>query len=271
MSVASKKLLVVFGGEGTLWFQLTKKDRKPSEGHLVTKGKGKSVVVLRPGVRDVLDRIVLAGHSIALWSNGKAKAETPWLEPIFGKELREKFKFTWFAERSTTVWKDDDKADVKESAIVAASYPEYGYKRTLFVDHDYIAHCASLPGNLLLVNRFEGKHPDVFMENWVWPMMKALEEFLEKGGTSVPQFFLSTKRPREQELVEDLRRNKKKHLDLAVSLQKNAEAERKIWEDTLDAEFPKWRDTAYDNTDMEKIVPVIPGELISVHELDLSC
>jgi hypothetical protein len=49
----------------------------------------------------------------------------------------------------------------------------------------------------------------------------------------------------------------------------NAEQERKLQEEVLDADFPKWRDGAYDDTGMDRIVPVIPGELLSKHKLDL--
>lgn len=82
-------------------------------------------------------------------------------------------------------------------------------------------------------------------------------------------------------MIEELRREREKDIKMTILLPKlfepdmstwvsNAEQEHKLQEDVLDADFPKWRDATYDDTDMDKIVPVIPGELLSVHKLDLS-
>lgn len=56
---------------------------------------------LRPRLCDVLGRIVEPGHKIAMWSNETHQREIIWMETIFGKELKDKFLFTWFANQST--------------------------------------------------------------------------------------------------------------------------------------------------------------------------
>ena len=270
MSMTKRQLLIVFEGEGTLWWRPTGKETATSE-DVVRKGppgkQGKQVLQLRPGLREVLGKIVEAGHAIAIWSNESSQRENSWLNYVLGSELRAKLLFTWYSNRSTVV----GTFKVKESSQVMATFPDFGYNRTVFVDHDYMSHSLSLPGNLLLVRRFSGQLLDIFLESWVWEMVTALEEFLEVPEQTVPQFFLHTKRPQEQALVEEMISHRGADLNLARGLKRlvtreckkfapDAEKLRKEQEDILDVEFPNWRDRPYNDTNMDNIVPVIPGE-----------
>jgi hypothetical protein len=200
-NTTAKSMLVVFEGDGTLWWRPGPKE-KP-EGDLVTRGK--HVVQMRPGLREVLTRMLESDVAIGIWTIEASNKVKQWLPDILGRAIFDRLLFSWFGNRTTGV---GNGVIIKESAQVAAAFPQYGYGRTLFVSHDYLNHCLSLPGNLVLVRPFTGTIPDIFLEAWVWKIVRIIQDewLAEPSPTStVPHFLFNTNRPAERACIEEIR------------------------------------------------------------------
>jgi hypothetical protein len=160
---------------------------------------------MHPGLREVLTRMLELNVAIGIWTIESAKKDKQWLLDILGKSIFDCLLFSWFGNRTTGV---GNGVMINESAQVAAAFCEYGYGRTLFVAHDYLNHCLSLPGNLFLVHPFTWKIPDIFLEAWVWKTVRIiLDEWLGTpfDSSTIPHFLLLTNRPAEKALIEELR------------------------------------------------------------------
>jgi hypothetical protein len=55
-----------------------------------------------------------------------------------------------------------DDIAMKDSLQVVAAYPEYGYDKTVFVDHSFVCTSTSLPENTLLVPEYVCRD-DIFL------------------------------------------------------------------------------------------------------------
>lgn len=122
------KMLVVFEGEGTLWWKLKSgKDIEPVGEDVQPEDvikRGKQIVQLRPGLREVLSRMLDSNIAVGLWTVEARQKEKAWMVDIFGKSLFDRLLFTMYSDKTSLVGRE---ARVKESALVAAKYPQYGY------------------------------------------------------------------------------------------------------------------------------------------------
>ena len=136
---------------------------------------------------------------------------------------------------------------------MAAKFKDFGYQKLLFVDHDYFSHASSLPGNLLLVREFKGRLPDVFLETWVWEIVKATVKYCSKPGITVPHFMFNTKRPRASGLIAELIASSPKVIAMADTARALVDAGMTKWhpdsltarkdqEAWLNVEVPHWRE-----------------------------
>ena len=188
IKAGSKKMLIVFEGEGTLWNK-SKVGLTEDDGDSVTRGK--QVARLRPGCRDLLKKLFELNCAVAIWTTQTKRSAQPWLEAIFG-EISAKFEFKWYREDCYIVERDD--LAVKDTLQVIAAYPDYGFDRTLFVDHNFVSSATSCPGNTLLVPEYDYRD-DVFLDEWVFELVKLMLDHLGGEGT-IPEFFFGTRRPR---------------------------------------------------------------------------
>jgi hypothetical protein len=270
------RMLVVFEGEGTLWWRLKSgKDIEPVGEDVRPEDvikRGKTILQLRPGLREVLSKMLDSNIAIGFWTVEARQKEKAWMVDIFGKSLLDRLLFTWYADKTSLVGRE---ARVKESAVVAAKFPQYGYSRTLFVDHDFMSHAMSLPGNLLLTGRFSGCLPDVFLESWVWEMVKVMLDWLEKPSvtSTIPHFLLSTNRPADQAQIEYACHSYWQQLKLGASCRPLVDREieshapgaieaRLLQQSELDTHWPTWRDVPYKNATLAKLKPVVPGDIL---------
>jgi hypothetical protein len=277
-TIDKKRLLVVFEGEGTLWCKVKGKDRA-ADG--VYRTRTKSTVQLRPGLLAVLHRMLDLHIDVGLWCSDTLIKIDPWLETILGEEICEKLRFRWFQNKT---FQYGGGIRVKESAQIAAAFPEFGYSHVLFVDHNFYSHAMSLPGNLLLVREFKGDLPDVFMECWVWEQVKVLLNWLDRPEHTVPEFLLNTKRPRAQGIVAESFAGKSKAMTMALACRAvvdihmdtdcpGAKAARIAQEAWLDKQVPGWKHelTQPNPAAIAELDPIVSGGIeVYFFELNVS-
>jgi hypothetical protein len=212
-------MLIVFEGEGTLWHKLRVAQFEEGSDSVT---RGKQTAHSQPGCRDLLNKLFALNCAVEIWTTQTKRSAQPWLEAIFGQELFQQLEFKWYKEDCFILDRDD--IAVKDSLQVVAAYPSYGYEKTLFVDHSFLSCSTSLPRNTLLIPEYVCKD-DVFLDEWVFELMKLMLDHLDNEGT-IPKFWFGTRRPRATAYVLDLIQSDS--IPLSV-VKKNCPRSKSIW------------------------------------------
>jgi hypothetical protein len=205
---------------------------------------------------------------VAIWTTQTKRSAQPWLDAIFG-ELSAKFKFKWYKEDCYIVERDN--ILVKDTLQVVAAYPDYGFDKTLFVDHNFISGATFCPENALLVPEYVCGD-DIFLDEWVFEIVKLMLDHLGGEGT-IPEFYFGTRRPRATAyIVSVIERDEeplsvvcKHYFDVYKHLEaknESSEAIKKKQCKLLNTLRPDWQNTAYNNESVYSLRPIVSGEIL---------
>jgi hypothetical protein len=116
-----------------------------------------------------------------------------------------------------------------------------------------VMNASSLPRNLLLGREFKGHLPNIFLETWVWEIVKVTVKYCSKPWITIPYFMFNIKRPRASGLIVELIAGSPKVVAMAdtaralvdarmTKLHPDSLTARKDQEAWLDLEVAHWRE-----------------------------